>query len=201
MEYGFVIDLEKCVGCHGCSVACKAANGTPPGVTRSNVVRGTEGTYPNAVRTIRPMLCMMCETAPCAEICPTGASVKREDGIVTIDKEKCIGCGSCQTVCPYDARYLVETEEGYFGANLNEYEQVAYKDRVKKMTMDKCDFCLGHSGNDTPDPVCVKVCMAEARFFGELSEMKKMAEARGGDVYKPEEGTNPRVFYLPVITA
>ena len=52
MAYGFVIDLEKCVGCHGCSVACKGANGTPPTVTRSRVDRGTEGSYPNAVRTI-----------------------------------------------------------------------------------------------------------------------------------------------------
>ena len=65
MAYGFVIDLEKCVGCHGCSVACKGANGTPPTVTRSRVDRGTEGSYPNAVRTIRPMLCMMCENPPC----------------------------------------------------------------------------------------------------------------------------------------
>ena len=68
MAYGFVIDLEKCVGCHGCSVACKGANGTPPTVTRSRVDRGTEGSYPNAVRTIRPMLCMMCENPPCVAV-------------------------------------------------------------------------------------------------------------------------------------
>lgn len=200
MAYGFVIDLEKCVGCHGCSVACKAANGTPPGVTRSNVVRGTEGTYPNAVRVIRPMLCMMCENPPCVEVCPTGASTMREeDGIVVINKEECIGCESCAKACPYGARYLVANEEGYFGGELNEYEQVAYANMPAK-TMDKCDFCIEYNGGE-PNPVCVKACMAEARVFGDLDEMKKLVEERGGEPYLPDEGTSPRVFYLPTITA
>lgn len=200
MAYGFVIDLEKCVGCHGCSVACKGANGTPPGVMRSNVVRGTEGKYPNAVRLIRPMMCMMCENPSCAEVCPTGAtSIREEDGIVVINKEECIGCKSCMTACPYDSRYLVENEDGYFGAKLNEYESVAYEGMLK-MTVDKCDLCIEHSGEGEPNPVCVQACMAEARFFGDLDEMKKLVKDRGGDVYLPEEGTSPRVFYLPTIT-
>lgn len=199
MAYGFVIDLEKCVCCHGCSVACKAANGTPPGVMRSNVVRGTEGSYPHAVRTIRPMLCMMCENPPCVAVCPQGATTVRDDGIVVIDKEKCIGCKSCMEACPYGARYLVASEEGYFGANLNEYESVAYEGKPK-MTVDKCDFCLEH-GDGSPNPVCVQACMAEARLFGDLDEMKAIAKERGGEVYLPEEGTSPRVFYLPTVSA
>lgn len=201
MDYGFAIDLEKCVGCHGCSVACKAANGTPPGITRSHVVRGTEGTYPNAKRIIRPMLCMMCEQPLCVAACSTGASYMDDNGIVRIDKEKCDGCGSCVEACPYDARYLRESEDGYFGAELNEYEQVAYVN-MPAMCADKCDFCIEHSEDgETPDPVCVKACMAEARFFGPLDEIKAMVEERGGDVYLPEEGTSPRVFYLPVINS
>lgn len=201
MAYGFVIDLEKCVGCHGCSVACKGANGTPPGVTRSRVERGTEGAYPHAVRTIRPVLCMMCENPPCVAVCPQEATtIREEDGIVVIDKEKCIGCKSCMTVCPYGARYLVESEQGYFGADLNEYESVAYES-MPKMTVDKCDFCIEHAGDGKPDPVCVKACMAEARIFGDLDEMKKLAAERGGETYLPDEGTSPRVFYLPTITA
>ena len=201
MAYGFVIDLEKCVGCHGCSVACKGANGTPPTVTRSRVDRGTEGSYPNAVRTIRPMLCMMCENPPCVAVCPQGATtIRDEDGIVVIDKEKCIGCKSCMEACPYGARYLVQSEDGYFGSELNEYESVAYEN-MPKMTVDKCDFCIEHSGDGKPDPVCVKACMAEARLFGDLDEMKKLVAERGGEAYLPEEGTEPRVFYLPTITA
>ena len=202
MDYGFVIDLEKCVGCHGCSVACKQANGTPPGVTRSHVERGSEGTYPNAVRTIRPMLCMMCENPSCVEACPQeGATYRREeDGIVVIDKEKCIGCKLCVEACPYGARYAVEDKRGYFGDELNEYEQVAYADMPEKC-FDKCDLCVKYreAGND--QPACVRACMAEARVFGDLDEIKKMVEKRGGDVYLPESGNSPRVFYLPVVKA
>ena len=199
MAYGFLIDLEKCVGCHGCSVACKAANGTPPGVTRSKVVRGTEGTYPNAKRIIMPMLCMMCENPACVEACPTGASSIREDGIVVIDKETCIGCNSCALACPYEARYIITEETGYFGEILNEYEAVAYSD-ITVPCADKCDFCIGYNGGE-PGPVCVQACMAEARVFGDLEEIKKLAEERGGSVYMPETGANPRVYYLPVVNA
>lgn len=199
MQYGFAIDLEKCVGCHGCSVACKAANGTRPGVTRSRVVRTTEGTYPDAKRIIRPMLCMMCENPPCVPVCPQAATTMRaEDGIVVVDKDKCIGCNSCMEACPYGARYLAMDEEGYFGEELNEYESVAYEN-MPRMTVDKCDFCIGHSADGIPDPVCVKACIADARIFGPLEEIQKIVEERGGNVYLPEEGTSPHVYYLPTI--
>ena len=127
MTYGMLIDLKKCVGCHACSVACKEAHGTRPGVRRSRVDRVFEGTYPDVRKTAYPMLCMHCETAPCVEVCPQDATYKREDGIVVIDKDKCIGCGSCQTVCPYDARHLAASEDGYFGSELSEYEAVMYE--------------------------------------------------------------------------
>ena len=139
MTYGMLIDLKKCVGCHACSVACKEAHGTRPGVRRSRVDRVFEGTYPDVRKTAYPMLCMHCETAPCVEVCPQDATYKREDGIVVIDKDKCIGCGSCQTVCPYDARHLAASEDGYFGSELSEYEAVMYE-TMPPMTMDKC--CL-----------------------------------------------------------
>lgn len=202
MAYGFIIDLEKCVGCHGCSVACKAANGTPPGVTRSRVDRAFEGTYPDTKRIIRPMLCMLCENPACVPVCPTGASAVNEDGIVTIDKEACIGCKSCMDACPYGARYFIESADGYFGAELNEYEALVYeKAQMKAKTVDKCDFCIGHSGDGKPDPVCVKACMVEARIFGDLDEIKAQAEKEGGEAYMADSGTKPNVYYLPVVDA
>ena len=84
MTYGMLIDLKKCVGCHACSVACKEAHGTRPGVRRSRVDRVFEGTYPDVRKTAYPMLCMHCETAPCVEVCPQDATYKREDGIVAV---------------------------------------------------------------------------------------------------------------------
>lgn len=197
MTYGMLIDLKKCVGCHACAVACKEAHGTPPGVTRSHVELVEEGTYPNTKRTHIPMLCMQCENAPCVEICPTGASQKREDGIVTVDKEVCIGCSSCMNACPYGARYLREDETGYFGEELNEYETVMYE-VMPKGTVDKCTFCADRidAGNGEVQ-ACVAACPAEARVFGELEELKAQAEAEGGYQLLPEEGTNPSVWYVP----
>ncbi|MEG2533973.1 MAG: hypothetical protein RSB04_13275 [Gordonibacter sp.] len=69
------------------------------------------------------------------------------------------------------------------------------------MTVDKCDFCIEHAGTGKPDPVCVQACMAEARIFGDLDEMKKLVAERKGDVYLAKEDTGPRVFYLPAVTA
>lgn len=86
MTYGMLIDLKKCIGCHACAVACKEAHGTPPKVTRAHVEIEYVGNYPDVRMTAYPMLCMHCENAPCVEVCPTGASFKREDGIVAINK-------------------------------------------------------------------------------------------------------------------
>ncbi|MBQ9954081.1 MAG: 4Fe-4S dicluster domain-containing protein [Eggerthellaceae bacterium] len=197
MAYGMLIDQKKCVGCHACSVACKEAHGTPPGVRRSHVVKEIEGTYPNVTRNIVPMLCMHCENAPCVEVCPSGASQKREDGIVWIDKTKCIGCKSCMMACPYDARYYREDELGYFGEALNEYEAVMYP-AMPKGTVDKCTFCHERIDAGASQPnACVMACPAGARVFGDLAEIKAQAEADGGYQLLAEEGTNPSVWYVP----
>jgi len=199
MSYGFIIDMEKCIGCHGCSVTCKAANGTPPGVTRSHVLRSYEGTYPDVHRIIRPVMCNHCENPLCVPVCPIdGATYRREDGIVVIDKELCDGCGHCIEACPYGARYAISSPDGYFGAQLSPYEEVAYVGK-EEGTVDKCDFCLEYSGGADPNPVCVKACQVEARIFGELDALQGMIAARGGATYLPEEGTSPVVFYLPVV--
>lgn len=197
MTYGMLIDLKKCIGCHACSVACKEAHGTRPGVRRSRVTRELEGAYPDVRMTSYPMLCMQCENAPCVEICPTGASIKRDDGIVVINKDECIGCGSCQTVCPYDARHLAESEEGYFGEQLNEYEDLMYP-TMPAGTMDKCTFCAERiDAGDGQMQACVAACPGGARTFGDLETLKAQAEAEGGFQLLPEEGTNPSVWYLP----
>ena len=92
MTYGKLIDLKKCIGCHACSVACKEAHGTRPGVRRSRVDRVFEGTYPDVRKTAVPMLCMHCETPACVPCCPTGASRKDDDGTVWFKYDQCMAC-------------------------------------------------------------------------------------------------------------
>lgn len=199
MAYSMLIDLKRCVGCHACSNSCKLANGTPPGVLRCRVDRTTEGTYPNAVRRITPVACQHCDNPKCVEVCPTGASCKREeDGIVVINKEDCIGCKSCMEACPYGVRYLIDLSAGYFGEALTAYEQVAYADKVDK-TVDKCDFCLGRTADgETPQPACVAACVADARMFGTVEEIEALVAESGRTAVKllEEEGTLPVVVYL-----
>ena len=89
MRYGMVIDLKSCVGCMACTVACKAENQTRPGIFW-NIVKDQEfGEYPMVTRVFLPMPCMHCKEAPCVNVCPTGASHRREDGIVIVDYDKC----------------------------------------------------------------------------------------------------------------
>ena len=197
MTYGMLIDLKKCIGCHACSVACKEAHGTRPGVRRSHVERECEGSYPDVRMTAYPMLCMHCEVAPCVEVCPTGASVKRDDGIVVINKDECIGCKSCMGACPYGARCYSEDENGYFGETLNEYEEVMYP-TMPAGTMDKCTFCAERiDAGEGAQQACGAACPGGARVFGDLDELRAQAEAAGGFQLLPEEATNPSVWYLP----
>lgn len=194
MTYGMVIDLKACIGCKGCVTACKGANGTPPGVFRSKVIREMEGSYPSTKVALTPTLCMHCENAPCVEICPTGATTKLDNGIVIVDKEVCIGCESCVNVCPYEARTLCEYEDGYYG-EMTEYEVKMYEN-MPSHTVDKCDFC--HKKVEAGEqPACVAACMALARHFGDLDELKK--QYPGAYQLKEEEGTNPAVLYLPAV--
>ena len=105
-KYAFVIDQRKCIGCHACTVACKAEHDIPIGVNRTWVKYIEKGEFPNARRYFLVTRCNHCDDAPCVTICPTKALFKRPDGIVDFDSSRCIGCKSCMQACPYDALYI-----------------------------------------------------------------------------------------------
>ena len=147
-RYGMAIDLSRCIGCNTCAVACKVSNNLPKDVWW-NVVHTegrdfadtSKGTYGGEMQlSWLPVNCMHCENAVCEEVCPTGATVKRDDGIVTVDEETCIGCKSCMEACPYDVRRLIENEPEY-------YLELPIGDPAAKShkggTVEKCDFCAG----------------------------------------------------------
>jgi len=203
-RYGMVIDLKRCYGCYACVMACKVKNHTPPGVFWSRVLKGESGTFPNTVRQALPVLCMQCDEPSCLEVCPTEATTQRKDGIVVVDKDKCMGCKYCMMACPYGARYSVEKWESYFpdGLPLSPYEEFAQKAWEEKFGVGvatKCDFCrdLVEKGKQ---PACVEACSAHARTFGNIedldSEPSILIRKCRGEVLNPELGNQPKVYYL-----
>ena len=100
-RYGMVVDLNRCVGCQTCTIACKHHNDTPPGVQWRRVLDVEQGEYPNVERLFLVTGCQHCAEPPCVPVCPTGATRQRADGLVTMDYDTCIGCGYCAVACPY----------------------------------------------------------------------------------------------------
>ncbi len=200
MRYGMVIDLKKCFGCRSCMVACKAENFTPPGVFFTRVLVQEVGKYPEARMLFVPVQCNHCKEPPCASVCPTGATIQGEDGIVTIDANKCIGCRYCMMACPYRVRFYLSKKRTYHESP-TPHEAFGQKARdYQERTVIKCDFCA-HRVRDGRDPACVATCVSRARYFGDLddpeSEVSRLIATRQGFQLLPEKGTDPSIYYLP----
>jgi Fe-S-cluster-containing dehydrogenase component len=209
VKLGLVIDMDTCVGCHACAVACKEWNAggiagpltdedpygaKPSGVWFNRVhsyeldaLEGLDDAHPPqpAMTLHFPRSCLHCETPACVSVCPTGASYKRaEDGIVLVDEDKCIGCGLCAWACPYGAREMSPVDG----------------------VMKKCTLCVDRIYNENlpeaeREPACVQVCPTRARHFGDLgdpdSAVSKLVAERGGVALLPELGYQPVNRYLP----
>src|SRR5262245_59692007 len=176
-NYGFAIDLRKCIGCHACTIACKAEHDIPVGVNRCWVKTVEKGSFPETRRFFFPVLCNQCTDAPCARICPTSALFKRRDGIVDLHGDSCIGCRACMEACPYDQLFIDPNTH----------------------TAEKCNFCANRVENELL-PACVIVCPTECRIFGDLddpsSAVSRIVQHEAYTVRKPEKGTGSKIFYL-----
>lgn len=199
MHWGMVIDLKLCIGCSTCVIACKAENGSPPGIFWRKVLEQEVGTFPSARRIFWPISCMHCEDPPCLQVCPTGATYQHEDGLVLIDADKCIGCGACILACPYDARSLWDGKGSYFKIGRTPYEDKAYAAHLPG-TVQKCDFCASRLDKGF-QPYCVETCLTEALIFGDLDDpnsdvSRALGKARVHLQLKEELGTRPSAYYL-----
>ncbi|MDP2724666.1 MAG: 4Fe-4S dicluster domain-containing protein [Syntrophales bacterium] len=184
-QYGIWYDLERCIGCHACSVACKIENNVDEGIVWHKVktiggkhMDTPSGAYPNLKMRWEPTLCMHCKDAPCMQACPAGAITRRNDGIVVLDPDVCYGleCKECTYACPYG---VIEINE-------------------KEGVMEKCNLC-SHRIDQGLQPACVDACVYEATFFGDLNDpdsvISKKLKEKGGEVLLPERGTDPAVYY------
>lgn len=195
-QYGILVDLDYCLGCGVCVIACKQENDLPPftddkpyqeGTAWNQVLCTTEGTYPDLTQYYLPVHCMHCQSPPCIASCPKNAIYKQQDGILLIDGSKCNGCedqqGSikrCIPACPYGA------------IQFNERKGVA----------EACTLCM-HRIDDGSEPACVRACIGRCLYFGNLydpesSIARKITEIGKDNIFtlNPEKGTQPSVQYI-----
>jgi formate dehydrogenase iron-sulfur subunit len=173
VTYKFLNVIENCIDCGSCFAICKDQNKVPPGTARVKILKINEG-MPGE-RHI-PVSCMHCTEPPCEAACPTKAIHKRdEDGIVLVDKHKCIGCGYCGWACPFGApQYPHETSEHPWPKEPEErYEQ----QKAQEGLMDKCTLCVvPFVPQDTdlePSPRCALFCSTKCRLGGDIAEVQK----------------------------
>lgn len=176
-----VINLDRCIGCYACEVACKMENDIALGERWNKVVQVEPfGEFPHVSTYWLPVMCQQCEESPCTHVCPTGASYRDEaTGMVLVDKEKCIGCKYCMMACPYGVR------------SWNAAESV----------VEKCTLCA-HLSKNGELPMCVRTCSAGARFYGDIDDpssdaSKALAAADPASIHTLQDvGNHPATHYI-----
>ncbi len=199
--YGMGIEVDRCIGCSRCVEACKVENDVPrepfffrtwieryvirkDGEVEVESINVPDGRTreapqddPDVLRTFFvPKLCNHCANPPCVQVCPVGATFSTADGVVLVDRERCVGCRYCIQACPYGARYL----------------------DPRTRTAEKCTFCY-HRVVRGLEPACVEVCPTQARIFGDLrsraSRLVRFERMNKIHVLKPALNTEPKVYY------
>lgn len=209
-RYIMVADLRRCVGCQTCTAACKQANATPPGVQWRRVIDIEVGTYPAVQRVFLPTGCQHCSDPPCVEACPSTATRQRDDGIVTIDNDICIGCLYCALACPYDARAKIEAPVFAYGDRPTAAEAIRFE-AGRIGVAQKCTFCVdkidaglaaGLTPGEHPEatPACANACISRALTFGDAdnpdSRVSRLLRDNRSFQMHEEAGTRPGFHYL-----
>jgi len=180
-HYAMLIHQDRCIDCERCMAACVKTNEVPEYGYRTTILEKDDAEGVEQKRQFIPVLCNQCNKPPCVRACPTSATIKDpKTGVVIMRYERCIGCKTCMSACPYNARYFNE----------------------EKRAIDKCNFCLDTrlSKGETLT-ACAAACPAGVRIFGDLSDsesdvFKRIHTMRAAVwVQRPETGAMPNVFY------
>jgi len=205
-KFIMVIDLAKCDGCGECISACSKMHFVPPDRQWIKVLRMQDSQ--NEAPYFFPQPCYHCDNPPCTKVCPVDATFKREDGIVLIDNERCIGCRFCMAACPYQARsFNWAHPDDPAEALAQPYSpEHGYPRRVG--TVEKCDFCPEMAAQGKL-PDCASHCAMGAIYYGDENEdavtnskneterLSKLLKDNAGYRHMEDLGTKPRVYYLP----
>ncbi|MFQ5816131.1 MAG: 4Fe-4S dicluster domain-containing protein [Candidatus Hydrothermarchaeaceae archaeon] len=223
VRWGMVIDLDKCVACQACVVACMTENNVPISTREREaewrsirwleMLTHAEEEHPKPKINLIPRPCFQCWNPPCVRVCPVRATYRDTQGLVAQIYARCIGCRMCTVACPYASRYF-------------NWEKPKWPDEMKPMlnpnvavrpkgVVERCTFChqrlqLARKQARLEDrelrpegdyvPACVEACPAKAMYFGDIDDptttVHKLSRSRRAFVIFEELGTEPKVFYL-----
>ena len=216
VEFGYGLDLARCIGCRRCVYACVKENNLSrkPQVHWIRVLemekeRGVDlfdaNAYykhkevPDEKHFYMPVQCHQCRQPPCTKTCPTGATWTEPDGITVVDQDWCIGCRCCMAACPYGARHFNWADPQIPDEELNTEIHVLGNRPRKRGVVGKCTFCIQRV-REGKYPACVEICPTGARKFGNLldpqSEIRYIMANKRVFIFKEEVATRPRFYYF-----
>ncbi len=216
VEFGYALDLSRCIGCRRCVYACVKENNQSrdPQIHWIRVLemekeKGVDFAHANPYydadlvprpgHFYLPVACQQCENPSCVKSCPVGATWKEPDGIVVIDYDWCIGCRCCVSACPYGARHFNWADPKLAPEEMNPNTHYLGNRPRMKGVVEKCTFCIQRTRNGQY-PACVEVCPVGARKFGDLrdpkSEVRYVLEHKRVFVLKVELNTRPSFYYF-----
>ena len=217
VEFGYGLDLSRCVGCRRCVYACVKENNPSRAHPQIHWIRVLEmekdhgvdlahaNVYydpervPEPGKFYFPVQCQQCRNPPCVKTCPTGATWQEPDGIVVIDYDWCIGCRCCMAACPYGARHFNWAEPTLPADELNPDQHYLGNRPRPKGVVEKCTFCIQRTRKGRY-PACVEICPVGARKFGNLldpeSEIRKVMDTKRVFIFKEDLATHPHFYYF-----
>jgi molybdopterin-containing oxidoreductase family iron-sulfur binding subunit len=216
VEFGYGLDLSRCVGCRRCVYACVKENNQSrdPQIHWIRVLEMDKAHGVNVMESdpyydpelvprpgkfYMPVQCHQCRNSPCTKVCPVKATWREPDGIVVVDYDRCVGCRCCMAACPYGARRFNWGEPNVPPSEVNPDTHVLGNRPRGKGVVEKCTFCIQRVRSGRY-PACVEVCPAGARKFGNLldptSEIRYVMERKRVFIFKEELNTQPRFYYF-----